>query len=58
MKINGKKYRPLKVGEIMKSTDIFVNGHEVETYSIGQPMLKMNKKFYQAYREVIPRKNV
>lgn len=52
MKINYKQYRPLRVGEIMRKTDVFNDGHEIESFSVGKKMLKKDKKYYQAYREV------
>jgi hypothetical protein len=40
----------LKRGEIIKSTDIFLNGHEVESYVVGTKYVP--SKYYSTWREV------
>ena len=50
--INGVKYSPIPVGTVIKKTDIFCNGHEVENFSVGKKMLKKDKRFYQVYRKI------
>lgn len=48
--INYKVCRELKRGEIIKSTDIFLNGHEVESYVVGTKYVP--SKYYSTWREV------
>lgn len=49
MKINGKQHRLLKKGEIIRKTDVFVDGHEVESYNVG--VRNVDQKYYRLYRE-------
>lgn len=55
-KINGVKCRALKVGEYIRATDIFNDGHEVEKYFVGTKMEYADKKYYQVYRKVNAKK--
>ena len=50
MTINGRKHRELKLGEVQRATDIFSNGHKIESYSVGRRYTKM--KLYRTYRVV------
>lgn len=49
MKINGKNYKLLKKGAIVRKTDVFVNGHEVESYNVG--IKNTDEKNYRLYRQ-------
>jgi hypothetical protein len=51
MKINGVQYRLLKKGAIVRKTDVFSNGHEVESYNIGTRNTD-EKPFYRLYRKI------
>ena len=50
------KFRKLRVGEIIRATDVFGNGHEVEKYAVGKKMFKQDKRFYQVWRLVVQKK--
>lgn len=55
MIINGKKYRKLPKGRLVRKTDVFVDGHEVESYNVGKP--NTDDKYYTVYREIKVRQN-
>jgi len=50
--IDGKRCRKLAGGELIRKTDLFNDGHEVESYSINRKFKKSDSKYYQVYREV------
>lgn len=55
MKIDGIQHRLIKRGEIIRSTDVFNNGHKVESYNVGQPNID-DKPYYRLYRKIKSKK--
>ena len=51
MIINGKNYRKLKIGEIVRKNDVHNDGHKVFSDMVGQKLKKADMKYYSVYRK-------